>query len=132
VMNNEFIVGAEAQKLLNLLVEEVDVAIVVTVTGRKMLTSIIKQENEEVEYRVSAMTAAIMNVIEDMSAEFFGAKTYDSDTLIQISKGILGKIIIASLNVSTILLLAVNQSDFNKNVVLDIIYRLKNIVPSSW
>ncbi|MFX1255165.1 MAG: hypothetical protein ACFFCZ_26430 [Promethearchaeota archaeon] len=131
-MNNEFIVGAEAQKLLNLLVEEVDVAIVVTVTGRKMLTSIIKQENEEVEYRVSAMTAAIMNVIEDMSAEFFGAKTYDSDTLIQISKGILGKIIIASLNVSTILLLAVNQSDFNKNVVLDIIYRLKNIVPSSW
>ncbi|MFX1255581.1 MAG: hypothetical protein ACFFCZ_28520 [Promethearchaeota archaeon] len=36
------------------------------------------------------------------------------------------------LNVSTILLLAVNQSDFNKNVVLAIIYRLKSIVPSSW
>ena len=131
-MKNEFIVGAEAQKLLNVLVEEVDVAIIVTVTGRKMLTSIIKLEKDEVEYRVSAMTAAIMNVIEDMSAEFFGSKTYDSDTLIQISKGVLGKIIIASLNVSTILLLAVNQADFNKNVVLDIIYRLKNIVPSSW
>lgn len=131
-MVNEFIVGAEAQKLLNLLAAEVDIALIVTVTGRKMLTSIIKKQNDEVEYRVSAMTAAIMNVIEDMSAEFFGSTTYNSDTLIQISKGALGKIIIASLNVSTILLLVTCQPEIQKDKILDLIYRLKGIVPSSW
>ncbi|MFX0094768.1 MAG: hypothetical protein ACFFBD_23730 [Candidatus Hodarchaeota archaeon] len=131
-MVNEFIVGAEAQKILNLLAKEVDIAIIVTVTGRRMLTSIIKKHDEGVEYRVSAMTAAILNVIEDMCAEFFGSTTYNSDILIQISKGHLGKIMIASLNVSTILLLVINQLDIKKDKLLDYIYSLKNLMPSTW
>ncbi|MFX1251261.1 MAG: hypothetical protein ACFFCZ_06610 [Promethearchaeota archaeon] len=132
MVKSEFVLGAEAQKLLTQITEYVEVAIVATLTGRRMMTSYLKGGLDDSEVRIAGMAAAAIHTVEGMGAEFFGGVSYDTDTIIQVTKDGIGRIILATLSESAVLILASRRRDLEKDRIIEIIEELKALVPQIW
>ncbi|MFX0064949.1 MAG: hypothetical protein ACFFC7_22460 [Candidatus Hermodarchaeota archaeon] len=132
MVKSEFVLGAEAQKLLTMITEYVEVAIVATLTGRRMMTSYLKGGLDDSEVRIAGMAAAAIHTVEGMGAEFFGGVSYDTDTIIQVTKDGIGRIILATLSESAVLILASRRRDLDKDRIIEIIEELKALVPQIW
>ncbi len=132
MVKSEFVLGAEAQKLLTMITDYVEVAIVATLTGRRMMTSYLKGGLDDSEVRIAGMAAAAIHTVEGMGAEFFGGVSYDTDTIIQVTKDGIGRIILATLSESAVLILASRRRDLEKERIIEIIEQLKALVPQIW
>ena len=132
MVKSEFVLGAEAQKLLTQITDYVEVAIVATLTGRRMMTSYLKGGLDDSEVRIAGMAAAAIHTGEGMGAEFFGGVSYDTDTIIQVTKDGIGRIILATLSESAVLILASRRRDLEKDRIIEIIEELKALVPQIW
>ncbi|MFX0091905.1 MAG: hypothetical protein ACFFBD_09100 [Candidatus Hodarchaeota archaeon] len=132
MVKSEFVLGAEAQKLLTLITEFVEVAIVATLAGRRMMTSYWKGGVEDSELRIAGMAAAAVHTIEGMGAEFFGDISYDTDTIVQVTKDGVGRVILATLSETSVLILASRRKELEKDRIIEIIEQLKDLVPQIW